>query len=635
MNKYFTLFHCNLMFSSIENEQREDVINRCYSQFKRYVENDIKVSIEMTAITLKIVYDLNPEFITWLKEAIKNKKIEFIGSGFSQIIGPLVPKEINNQNQKIGQKYYKEILDVNPQIALVNEMAFSNGLIESYINNGYKTIITEWNNALSNLNLNRELQYFPQKIKDSNGNVINIVLCDSIAFQQFQRCIHGDINISEYLNYIKRSRNNSHNGFLSVYSGDAEVFDFRPGRYKNEAQIQSNEWEKIIQLHKSLLEKNEVSFFVEELVDEFKDSNLSNKVINICSVESPIPVKKQRKYNITRWALTGKNDYIINSHCYQIFEAMKLDNDIKDFEELIYLWSSDFRTHITDKRWEAYLSRLDIFRKKILPKNKTKQKNQSIKYQTELIDGDLEFNSKEIKASFNIQKGTINRLTFNSLFEEPLIGTIKHAFFEDIHFAADFYSGHTIIDRPAKRKITSLNTTSYINKSNSKIFKYKYDKENSIVTSYLFNEDELIINKDIQCSLGYPYIMKLYNFTFLPNDWDEKTLYYKVCNGGDYETFRFNFESINQQKITSHLISSHNILGNTNGKLEIGDNNKSIIFETDLSKYSPLPYIDYKSFDNTFFLRLSYSSQELDETFSANNHNFSSSIKVYGKQKIN
>ena len=141
MNKYFTLFHCNLMFSSIENEQREDVINRCYSQFKRYVENDIKVSIEMTAITLKIVYDLNPEFITWLKEAIKNKKIEFIGSGFSQIIGPLVPKEINNQNQKIGQKYYKEILDVNPQIALVNEMAFSNGLIESYINNGYKTIL--------------------------------------------------------------------------------------------------------------------------------------------------------------------------------------------------------------------------------------------------------------------------------------------------------------------------------------------------------------------------------------------------------------------------------------------------------------------------------------------------------------
>lgn len=637
MNKYFTLFHCNLMFSSIEKEQRKDVINRCYYQFKRYVENNIKVSIEMTAITLKIVNDLNPEFVSWLKDSIKNKKVEFIGSGYSQIIGPLVPKEINDQNQKIGQKYYKEILGINPSIALVNEMAFSNGLIEAYVNNGYSTILTEWNNALSNLNLNKTLLYFPQKIKDEMGNTINVVLCDSIAFQQFQRYIHGDINMADYLSYIERSRKKSQNGFLSVYSGDAEVFDFRPGRYKNESQIQSNEWEKIIHLHKSLLDKNEASFFIEELVNEFKNSNLSNKVINLCSAESPIPVKKQRKYNITRWALSGKSDFIINSKCYQLFESIKLDVNEKDFEELIYLWSSDFRTHITSKRWEAYIKRLNIFQKKVLPRKKSRHKVQSIENHSKLIDSDLEFYSKEIKASLNVKKGTINDLTFTSLINEPLIGTVKHAFYEDIHFAADFYTGHTVIERPAKRKITSLNTSLFKNKFNNKIFEYNYgkDKENNITTSYSFDNNEIIINKDIKCCLGHPYIMKLFNFTFLPNHWDEKTLYYKVCNGGSYETFQFNFESINQQKITSHLISSHNILGNTNGKLEIGDKKKAIIFETDLSKYSPLPYIDYKNFDNTFFLRLSYSSQEVDETFLVNNSNFSSSIKVYGKQNIN
>jgi hypothetical protein len=635
VNKYFTLFHCNLMFSSIEKDQRKDVINRCYYQFQRYVENNIKVSIEMTAITLKIVNDLNPEFIDWLKDSIKNNKVEFIGSGYSQIIGPLVPQEVNDYNQKIGQKYYKEILGINPEIALVNEMAFSNGLIESYVSNGYSTILTEWNNALSNLNLNKDLQYFPQKIEDSNGNAINIVLCDSISFQQFQRCIHGDITMTDYLSYIERSRKKSHNGFLAVYSGDAEVFDFRPGRYKNESQIQSNEWKKIIQLHKFLLDKNESSFFIKEIVDEYKNSNFSNKVINLCSVESPIPVKKQSKYNITRWALTGNDDFIINSACYQLFEAIKLDKNLKDFEELIYLWSSDFRTHITDKRWKAYLKRLNLFQTKVFSKNKTKKENYSIEYDSKLIGNDLKIDSQEIKASFNTKKGTINHLTFNSLLNQPLIGTIKHAFYEDINFAADFYSGHTVIERPAKRKITSLHPTSYKNKSNNEIFKYNHDKDNSIVTSYSFNNNELIINKDITCNLGYPYIMKLYNFTFLPDHWDEKTLYYKVCNGGSYETFNFNFESINQQKITSHLISSHNILGNTNGKLEIGDKKKSIIFETDCSKSFPLPYIDYKNFNNTFFLRLSYSSQEIDETFLGNNSNFSSSIKVYGKQNIN
>ena len=233
------------MFSSIDIDERKKVIDNCYWQFKKYVDNDIKLSLEMPAITLKIINELDKDFIKWLKQSIKDKKIEFIGSGYSQIIGPLVPKKLNDYNQKIGQQYYKKILDINPKIALVNEMAFSNGLISSYVNNGYKTILTEWNNPASNLDLEEELKYFPQKTKDSYGNSVNLVWCDSISFQQFQRYIHGDIKLNEYLKYIDNIRKKSNNGFLSIYSGDAEIFDFRPGRYKHEATISSNEWPAI------------------------------------------------------------------------------------------------------------------------------------------------------------------------------------------------------------------------------------------------------------------------------------------------------------------------------------------------------------------------------------------------------
>ena len=608
------------MFSSIDIDERKKVIDSCYWQFKKYVDNDIKFSLEMPAVTLQIINEIDKKFIKWLKNSINDNKIEFIGSGYSQVIGPLVPEEVNNYNQKIGQKYYKKILGINPETALVNEMAFSNGLISSYANNGYKTILTEWNNPASNLDLQKKLKYFPQKIKDSYGNSVNLIWCDSISFQQFQRYIHGDTTINEYIEYVNKIRSKSNNGFLSIYSGDAEIFDFRPGRYKHEASIKSNEWNRIIELHKILLEKKENPIFIKDIIKNYKDDKYSNNFVNLCSTESPIPVKKQSKYNITRWALTGRDDFLINSICYQLFEKINLKKNIKEFEKLIYFWSSDFRTHITEKRWKIYLKELKIFKTKILKKNSSIEKNNS--------------KSKNIKISFNKNKGTIDSLYFSSIAKDPLIGTIKHSFYDHINLAADFYSGHTIIERPGKPKITSLNSNDYREKSDIILFQYKDEEKNQISTSYLINKEKLIIDKNIVISKKYSHIMKLYNFTFIPDSWDEKTLYYKVCNGGNYEKFHFNLTPVNQQKISSYLISSNNILGNTSGTLEIGDKYKSIFFETDHNKCVPLPYIDYQPIQDSFFLRLSYSSQEIDETFIEKKSNFDSSITVYGKKNI-
>jgi hypothetical protein len=63
----------------------------------------------------------------------------------------------------------------------------------------------------------------------------------------------------------------------------------------------------------------------------------------------PVPVKKQRKYNLSRWAVTGRDDIGINAACERIFRGMEAGGALdKDWKKLCYLWSSDFRTHITD-----------------------------------------------------------------------------------------------------------------------------------------------------------------------------------------------------------------------------------------------------------------------------------------------
>ena len=52
-----------------------------------------------------------------------------------------------------------------------------------------------------------------------------------LLFQQFQNCIYGDISIKKYLDVLK---NINKDVFLPIYSGDAEVFNFRAGRFISE-----------------------------------------------------------------------------------------------------------------------------------------------------------------------------------------------------------------------------------------------------------------------------------------------------------------------------------------------------------------------------------------------------------------
>ena len=80
------------------------------------------------------------------------------------------------------------------------------------------------------------------------------------------------------------------------------------------------------------------------------------------SAQQPIPVKKQEKYNVNRWALTGRDDLKINTEVYRIYKALLNGNpDKNDWKKLCYLASSDFRTHITEKRWRKYKKELYNF----------------------------------------------------------------------------------------------------------------------------------------------------------------------------------------------------------------------------------------------------------------------------------
>ena len=87
----YLVFHLNLAFSSIETERRREVLEKCYWPLLKIPDElNIPIGIELSGWTLQQIKLMTKSGLRNLKR-IKSKKVEIIGSGFTQMIGPLVP----------------------------------------------------------------------------------------------------------------------------------------------------------------------------------------------------------------------------------------------------------------------------------------------------------------------------------------------------------------------------------------------------------------------------------------------------------------------------------------------------------------------------------------------------------------
>ena len=89
ISKGYLVFHLNLSFSSIEEEDRMDVINCCYYPLLKLIEEtNFPIGIELTGLTLNEIEKLDRGWISKFKELLHSGRCELIGSGYCQIIGP-------------------------------------------------------------------------------------------------------------------------------------------------------------------------------------------------------------------------------------------------------------------------------------------------------------------------------------------------------------------------------------------------------------------------------------------------------------------------------------------------------------------------------------------------------------------
>jgi len=170
----------------------------------------------------------------------------------------------------------------------------------------------EWNNPYRfHKEIDKNMRYFPQYAVGVD-ETLPVIWADSIAFQKFQRYAHGELTLDEYLEYLD-SHDGSAERYFPLYANDAEVFNFRPGRFKTESKIEHDEWKRIERLFSFLKNLEGVNLILPSQTLE----GLQKNELALESPQQPIVVKKQEKYNINRWALTGRDDLASNTKIFQ------------------------------------------------------------------------------------------------------------------------------------------------------------------------------------------------------------------------------------------------------------------------------------------------------------------------------
>ncbi len=110
----------------------------------------------------------------------------------------------------------------------------------AYLDAGYGALLVDWDNVANHhADWQPDFRYAPQRAMGSDGRDIAILWTNTVAFQKLQRLAHQDISLEEYLDFVAGHRGDQDRVYC-LYASDAEIFGFRPGRYRTEEPIRAS-----------------------------------------------------------------------------------------------------------------------------------------------------------------------------------------------------------------------------------------------------------------------------------------------------------------------------------------------------------------------------------------------------------
>ncbi len=480
-----------------------------------------------------------------------------------------------------------------------------------YLDAGYDALIMDYDNpAAAHPEWPAQTAFRPQYALGADGRSIALIWSNTTAFQQLQRFVHGDIALDAYLRFVAGRRGTAPRA-LCLYASDAEIFDFRPGRFRTEEKLPAtSEWARIEQAFAGIWHRAAAA------VTDAGTCCRRTPPLRLESAACPVPVKKQRKYNLARWAVTGRDNIGVNAACERIYRGM-LESETPDWKELCYLWASDFRTHLTDRRWIAYCARLKAAEARwsaplapapVMPRGAPAQERH------------IAIQTPTLSATIDRRRG----LAIESLHFTPharaSLGGLPHGFFDEIELQADWYTGDSVFEAPGEHKLTDLEwcAAQITRDANGDILAFaRIETPKGPIEKHLrfcANAPRLEFDLTFHWSDWGKGVLRLGHFTLLPGAFDPAGLYLATNNGGGRESFALAGQIVDHGAPVSFLVSSSHGFGMTEGWAEIGDAATRLRIDVDRATAPLLGLLTQRQTRKGLFCQLQLSALELDDT---------------------
>jgi hypothetical protein len=626
--RLFAFFHLNMMFSSIPDERRPEIVEKAYWPLLDLPRRiGAPIGLEASGLTLEIVDGIDPSWTGALKRRIAEGRIELIGSGYAQLIGPLVPASVNKQNLRLGTEVYLRLLERKPNLALVNEQAYSGGLLPLYAAEGYQGVLMDWDNvAPYHPEWPQETRFRPRMAAAAGGSAMPLLWTQTLAFQRLQRYAHGEISLTEYLASVESFRK-PFDRTLCLYSNDAEVFDVRPGRLHTEDRLDgAGEWDRIARAWSALAAAPETEFIAPSAAIARLDPGATPLRLECAAY--PIPVKKQPKYNIARWAVSGRDNLRINARCERLTRALDAradpgpDASPGDWRALCRLWSSDFRTHIGDARWREFQNELGHCEKlwdapapawpSPNPDARPLPRERFIRIETSALD-----------VSLNARRGlAIQSMSKAGDAAPPMLVSLLHGHFHDIALQADWYTANAVFEALDGPKVTDLDwaepaTWACPDTGATMIETSIATRKGPIFKRFAIHESEPRL--DVDMVFHWPDMgrgsLRVAHILLNPAAFDWPHLMFETMNGGDRpERFPLCGAPFDHSAPVSLQVSSTAGLGATSGRIAVGDGRRSFEIQIDRTVAPMLTLVQFQQTSAGPFCRFMLSASETDDT---------------------
>lgn len=368
----FTVFHLNLDFSCIPPGDVPRVLDRCvWPLIDLAARPGMALGLELPADSLERIAADDPLLLDALRDGVDAGRFEIVASGLTQVILPLVPAAVGLRTLARGQEVYRRRLGRAPRLAYLNEQTWSGGLVPLYREAGFDAVVAEWENPASAHGWAERDRYRAAWIAGPAGDRIACLWNSSVVFQRVQRYAHGEIELDEVLALLGTHHDPATPRALCLYGNDAEVFDYRPGaaslRYGGGP---TGEWTRLETLVRTLLADDRFRFVTPSAALAAHPPAGAPRRLE--SADAPLPAKKQAKYNVTRWAVCGRDNVRRNATCHAMARTLQLVGALQRAgggtaiaeatvgrlsDEVVRLWGSDLRTHTTDERADASAAR--------------------------------------------------------------------------------------------------------------------------------------------------------------------------------------------------------------------------------------------------------------------------------------